>query len=134
MIDSLRILRHRGHDVIVFHVLDEAEVSFPFDSLSDLRTRGEPDRGCGGIRSDTEAVAQLRRIQARMSAWAFRRARQHAIELCRTSPSDKRDSAGLEKRVRGKDKISANLSELFLVFTINSTEWDAPGALAIGQC
>jgi len=30
---GLRQLRHRGHDVIVFHVLDEAEVAFPFDGL-----------------------------------------------------------------------------------------------------
>ena len=28
---ALRRLRHRGHDVILFHVLDEAEVEFPFD-------------------------------------------------------------------------------------------------------
>jgi uncharacterized protein (DUF58 family) len=26
-------LRHRGHDVIVFHILDEAEVTFPFQGL-----------------------------------------------------------------------------------------------------
>jgi uncharacterized protein (DUF58 family) len=30
---ALRQLRHGGHDVIVFHVLDEAEVHFPFDGL-----------------------------------------------------------------------------------------------------
>ena len=30
---SLRRLRHGGHDVILFHVLDEAEVSFPFQGL-----------------------------------------------------------------------------------------------------
>ena len=30
---SLRRLRHRGHDVILFHVLDEAEVSFPYDGM-----------------------------------------------------------------------------------------------------
>jgi uncharacterized protein (DUF58 family) len=30
---SLRQLRHGGHDVILFHVLDEAEVHFPFDGL-----------------------------------------------------------------------------------------------------
>lgn len=34
--DSLRRLRHRGHDVILFHILDEAEVSFPFDGLVEL--------------------------------------------------------------------------------------------------
>ncbi len=33
---ALRRLRHSGHDVIVFHVLDEAEVKFPFDGLVEL--------------------------------------------------------------------------------------------------
>src|SRR5215212_1746128 len=28
---ALRRLRHGGHDVILFHILDEAEVRFPFD-------------------------------------------------------------------------------------------------------
>jgi uncharacterized protein (DUF58 family) len=35
--DTLRMLRHAGHDVIVFHVLDEAEVTFPFQGLVELR-------------------------------------------------------------------------------------------------
>jgi hypothetical protein len=30
---SLRRLRHRGHDIIVFHIFDEAEATFPFDGL-----------------------------------------------------------------------------------------------------
>ena len=33
---SLRRLRHGGHDVILFHVLDEAEVTFPFDGMVQL--------------------------------------------------------------------------------------------------
>ena len=33
---ALRQLRHRGHDVILFHVLDEAEVHFPFQGLVEL--------------------------------------------------------------------------------------------------
>ncbi len=33
---SLRQLRHGGHDVILFHILDEAEVSFPFNGLVEL--------------------------------------------------------------------------------------------------
>lgn len=64
VIDSIRMLRHRGHDVIVFHVLDEAEVNFPFDSLSDFE---DPESGerlivdAVGIRGDyLEAVTNLR--------------------------------------------------------------------------
>jgi uncharacterized protein (DUF58 family) len=30
---ALRRLRHGGHDVILFHILDEAEVAFPFDGM-----------------------------------------------------------------------------------------------------
>ncbi|MFN9912246.1 MAG: VWA domain-containing protein, partial [Pirellulaceae bacterium] len=35
-LQSLRLLRGAGHDVIVFHVMDEAEVSFPFDGVVQL--------------------------------------------------------------------------------------------------
>ena len=30
---ALRRLRHRGHDVILFHILDEAEVHFPYSGM-----------------------------------------------------------------------------------------------------
>lgn len=36
VIASLRRLKHGGHDVILFHVLDQAEVTFPFDGLVEL--------------------------------------------------------------------------------------------------
>lgn len=39
---ALRKLRHRGHDVILFHILDEAEVTFPFQDLVELI---EPETG-----------------------------------------------------------------------------------------
>ncbi|XZE19820.1 DUF58 domain-containing protein [Pirellulaceae bacterium SH449] len=35
-LEAIRILKHAGHDVIVFHVLDEAEVKFPFTGLVQL--------------------------------------------------------------------------------------------------
>ena len=34
--NALYRLRHGGHDVILFHILDEAEVSFPFSGLCEL--------------------------------------------------------------------------------------------------
>ncbi len=34
--ESLSRLRHRGHDVILFHVLDEAEVRFPFSGTTEF--------------------------------------------------------------------------------------------------
>lgn len=33
VIQALRRLRHGGHDVILFHILDEAEVQFPFSGI-----------------------------------------------------------------------------------------------------
>ena len=36
ILQSLFRLRHRGHDVILFHVLDEAEANFPFDGMVEL--------------------------------------------------------------------------------------------------
>ena len=36
VLESLYRLRHAGHDVILFHVLDEAEVKFPFSGMVEL--------------------------------------------------------------------------------------------------
>ena len=33
---ALHRLRHSGHDVIIFHILDEAEALFPFDGMLEL--------------------------------------------------------------------------------------------------
>ena len=42
ILQALRRLRHGGHDVIVFHILDEAEVAFPFDGVVELE---DPESG-----------------------------------------------------------------------------------------
>ncbi|NBX30037.1 DUF58 domain-containing protein, partial [bacterium] len=42
--DALMRLRHRGHDVILFHVLDEAEVRFPFEGMVELTEPEARDR------------------------------------------------------------------------------------------
>ncbi|MGL6193934.1 MAG: DUF58 domain-containing protein [Thermoguttaceae bacterium] len=39
---SLHRIRHGGHDVILFHILDEAEVNFPFDGRVELE---DPESG-----------------------------------------------------------------------------------------
>jgi uncharacterized protein (DUF58 family) len=36
LLEGLHRLRHRGHDLIVFHILDEAEVAFPFERPVEL--------------------------------------------------------------------------------------------------
>lgn len=42
--ESLLRLRHRGHDVILFHVLDEAEVKFPFDGVVEFTEPESEDK------------------------------------------------------------------------------------------
>jgi uncharacterized protein (DUF58 family) len=42
--DALLRLRHRGHDVILFHILDEAEVRFPFEGMVELTEPEGRDR------------------------------------------------------------------------------------------
>ena len=37
VIQSLHHLRHRGHDIILFHILDEAEVHFPFEGVVEFQ-------------------------------------------------------------------------------------------------
>ncbi len=64
VLKSMQMLRHAGHDIILFHVLDEAEVTFPFDGLVDLE---DPETGqilrvdAQGTRTDyQESLAELR--------------------------------------------------------------------------
>ena len=64
IIDAIRMLRFRGHDVIVFHILDEAEVTFPFSGSVDLlepETNDHEIVDAAGIRSDyLQALSELR--------------------------------------------------------------------------
>ncbi len=55
VLQSLHHLRHRGHEVILFHVLDEAEVHFPFDGLIEFSDVETPDKltiDAKGMRGD----------------------------------------------------------------------------------
>src|SRR5947209_4541615 len=52
---ALHRLRHSGHDVIIFHILDEAEALFPFDGmveLEDNETREKILVDADGIKAD----------------------------------------------------------------------------------
>ena len=55
IIHALRRLRHGGHDVILFHILDEAEVKFPFDGLVEFEEPESHDTlqvDAAGFRAD----------------------------------------------------------------------------------
>ena len=43
VLSGLRRLRSRGHDVVVFQVLDEDETRFPFDRMTRFEAAEEPD-------------------------------------------------------------------------------------------
>lgn len=58
MLRSLRNLRHAGHDIIIFHVLDEAEVSFPFQGMVQLR---DPETGLTEPVRAADAGAEYRK-------------------------------------------------------------------------
>ena len=44
LMKSLYHLRHRGHEIILFHILDEAEVHFPFEGLIEFEDVETPDK------------------------------------------------------------------------------------------
>ena len=57
-------LVHRGHEVILFHVLDEAEVQFPFEGVIEFEDVEEPNKltiDARGMREDY--VSAVREFQ-----------------------------------------------------------------------
>jgi uncharacterized protein (DUF58 family) len=64
IISSIRMLKHSGHDVILFHILDEAEVTFPFSGSVDLlepESQSHQVLDAGSIRTEyLEALQQMR--------------------------------------------------------------------------
>jgi uncharacterized protein (DUF58 family) len=66
LVRSLHLLRHRGHEVILFHILDEAEVKFPFEGVVEFE---DPEGGekltldARGMREDYQkSVAEFRQF------------------------------------------------------------------------
>jgi uncharacterized protein (DUF58 family) len=64
VMQSLHHLRHRGHEIIVFHILDEAEVHFPFEGVIEFRDVEEERKltlDAKGMRSDyLQALGEFR--------------------------------------------------------------------------
>jgi len=100
VLSGLKHFRHRKHEVIVFHLLDESEISFPFDeelAFVDMETH-------------EEVVANARQISARykrnIESWAAeykRQCHEHLVEyalLCTSTPYDVALTRYLEKRAK----------------------------------
>jgi len=65
VMQALHHLRHRGNEIILFHILDKAEVSFPYDGLYEFEDVESPAKlppvDARGIRGDyLNAVAEFR--------------------------------------------------------------------------
>lgn len=61
VVGAVRLLRSRGHDVIVFHVMDPAELTFPFDeaaSFQDLETGEQIPVVPGRLRNEYRSLVQ----------------------------------------------------------------------------
>jgi uncharacterized protein (DUF58 family) len=97
---GLQHFRHNGHEVLAFHVMDDAELNFPFDRL----TRFEDMEGAGRL---TANPAQLRarylaRIQTfleKLKGICFERNVSYEL-ACTSEPYDQFLAAYLEKRAR----------------------------------
>jgi uncharacterized protein (DUF58 family) len=63
VLEGLHHLRHRGNEVILFHILDEAEVHFPFEGVIEFEDVEEHDKltiDAKGMRRDyVEAVNEF---------------------------------------------------------------------------
>ena len=63
---ALHRLRFAGHDVIVFHILDEAEALFPFEGMLELEDNESDERllvDADGIKADyLDEVASFRDV------------------------------------------------------------------------
>lgn len=74
VLESLHHLRHRGHEIILFNILDEAEVHFPFEGLIEFTDVETPDRltlDAKGMRADyLAAVREFRETYRRECAKA----------------------------------------------------------------
>jgi len=74
VLESLHHLRHRGNEVILFHILDEAEVRFPFEGIIDFEDVEDHKRltlDARGIRRDyLQAIAEFQDYYRREAAKA----------------------------------------------------------------
>jgi uncharacterized protein (DUF58 family) len=100
VVSALQHFRFLGHDVIVFHVMDNAELTFPFDSLTeftDLETGSKAtitpegmrpvymeqmrrflasyEKGCASVRADYKLFDTTRPLDLALSEYLYRRSR-----------------------------------------------------------
>jgi uncharacterized protein (DUF58 family) len=97
---GLQHFRHNHHEVIVFHVLDDAELSFPYDRL----TRFKDMEGAGRLTANpkslrTRYLARINTFLENLKAICFERNVSYNLANTR-EPYDQFLAAYLEKRAR----------------------------------
>jgi uncharacterized protein (DUF58 family) len=98
--DGLQHFRHNNHEVIVFHVMDDAELTFPYDRL----TRFKDMEGAGRLTANPKSLRNryLSRIQTfleNLKTMCFERKVGYNL-ACTKEPYDQFLAAYLEKRAR----------------------------------
>jgi uncharacterized protein (DUF58 family) len=97
---GLQHFRHNGHEVIVFHVLDDAELTFPYDRL----TRFKDMEGSGRVVANAKSLrsrylARMQQFLEGIKAACFER--DISYLMCNTAEGyDHFLAAYLEKRAR----------------------------------
>ncbi len=102
MFRALRNLRHSGHDVIVFHVLDEAEVTFPFQGTVQLR---DPETGDSEPVRAADAAVEYRRTIEAFRARLEREFSETRIDYVPLDTSQPYDKALMEYLLRRRNRF-----------------------------
>jgi uncharacterized protein (DUF58 family) len=101
-LSALRMLRHAGHDVIVFHVLDEAEVHFPFEGAVQLE---DPESGNTLSVNATEIAEEYRNNLRRFREQLNQGCTQSRMDYVPLDTSIPYDRALLEYLLRRKGRF-----------------------------
>ena len=97
---GLHHFRHRHHEVIVFHVMDDAELSFPYDRVTRFRDMEGSARVVANPRALRDRyLARIGEFTERLRAGCFERKISYNL-ACTRSPYDGFLAAYLEKRSR----------------------------------
>jgi uncharacterized protein (DUF58 family) len=102
MLRALRNLRHAGHDVIVFHVLDEAEVTFPFQGTVQLR---DPETGNSEAVRAADAASEYRKTVESFRQRLDRELSESRIDYVPLDTSQPYDKALMEYLLRRRNRF-----------------------------
>jgi uncharacterized protein (DUF58 family) len=98
--NGLQHFRHNKHEVIVFHIMDDAELTFPYDRL----TRFKDMEGAGRLTANPKSLrnrylSRIQTFQENLKTICFERKVSYNL-ACTKEPYDQFLAAYLEKRAR----------------------------------